>query len=414
MLRCASKKLHRQGDMQCQRVHENIRYDWSIGSLSLMSPFPAELAMHIEFVTDTYPPDINGAAKTLSYLVSCLRAEGHKVTIMGPHPESELKIASVRVPKYASVNLGLITQSRLKKHWQKRRPDVIYIAGEAFLGSSAVKAASRLGIPTIAGYHTNYDQYAANWKMKFLTARATRYMINFHKRATATVVPSESVMNDLQELGHSDLHVLGRGVDTELFHPSKRSADRRAEWGAGPDTPVTLFASRVSPEKNLTLLSQAFKEMQQINPDTRCIIVGDGPSYERFKRENPNVICYRFKHGEELAEIYASADIMAFPSLTETFGNTVTEALASGLVVVAYDYAAAQMHIEHEVNGLLVDYGNEQQFLEKCDQAMRLVSDGSVRSAAHHSVGNLTWDGVAQRLVNIASEVIKAQKGLGE
>ena len=370
--------------------------------------------MHIEFLTDTYPPDVNGAAKTIAHLVTCLRAEGHKVTIMGPHPESELKIASVRVPKYASVNLGLITQSRLRKHWQKSRPDVIYIAGEAFLGSAAVKAASRLGIPTIAGYHTNYDQYAANWKMEFLAARATRYMINFHKRTTATVVPSESVMNDLEELGYSDLQVLGRGVDTELFHPSKRSADRRAEWAAGPDTPVALFASRVSPEKNLTLLSRAFKKMQQINPDTRCVIVGDGPSYERFKRENPNVVCYRFKHGEELAEIYASADIMVFPSLTETFGNTVTEALASGLVVVAYDYAAAQMHIENEVNGLLADYGNEQHFLEKCAQALRLVSDESLRAAAYRSVINLSWDTVAQRLVDIADDLIESQAGLNE
>ena len=400
--------------MQCQRAHENIRYDWSIGSLSLISPFPAELVMHIEFVTDTYPPDINGAAKTLSYLVTYLRTEGHKVTIMGPHPESELKIASVRVPKYASVNLGLITQSRLRKHWQKSRPDVIYIAGEAFLGASAVKAASQLGIPTIAGYHTNYDQYAANWKMKFLAARATRYMINFHKRAMATVVPSESVMNDLQELGYNDLHNLGRGVDAKLFHPSKRSADRRAEWNADSNTPVALFASRVSPEKNLTLLSQAFKKMQQLNPDTRCVIVGDGPSYKRFKRENPNVICYTFKHGEELAEIYASADIMVFPSLTETFGNTVTEALASGLVVVAYDYAAAQMHIEHEVNGLLAHYGNEEQFLQNCDQAMRLVSDESLRTAAHRSVSNLTWDTVAQRLVDIAGELIEAKNDLDE
>ena len=400
--------------MQCQRVHENIGYDWSIGSLSLISPFPAELVMHIEFVTDTYPPDINGAAKTLSYLVTCLRAEGHKITMIGPHPESELKMASIRVPKYASVNLGLITQSRLRKHWQKSRPDVIYIAGEAFLGASAVKAASQLGIPTIAGYHTNYDQYAANWKMKFLAARATRYMINFHKRATATVVPSDSVMNDLQELGYNDLHVLGRGVDAELFHPSKRSADRRAEWGAESNTPVALFASRVSPEKNLTLLSQAFKKMQELNPDTRCVIVGDGPSCKRFKRENPNVICYTFKHGEELAEIYASADIMVFPSLTETFGNTVTEALASGLVVVAYDYAAAQMHIEHEVNGLLADYGNEQQFLEKCDQALQLVSDDPLRTAAHRCVSNLTWDTVAQRLVDIAGELIEAKNDLGE
>jgi glycosyltransferase involved in cell wall biosynthesis len=99
---------------------------------------------------------------------------------------------------------------------------------------------------------------------------------------------------------------------------------------------------------------------------------------------------------------------MVFPSLTETFGNTVTEALASGLVVVAYDYAAAQMHIEHDVNGLLADYGNEQQFLQNCDQAMQLASDDSLRTAAHRSVSNLSWDAVAGRLVDIGGMLIEA------
>lgn len=366
--------------------------------------------MDIEFVTDTYPPDVNGAAKTISYMVTCLRDAGHKVTIIGPHPESELAIFSVRVPKYASINIGFVTKQRLIKHWRKNRPDVIYIAGEAFMGKAAIKAAIESGIPTIAGYHTNYDQYAANWKMKFLAARANRYMLNFHKRATATVVPSDSVCNDLKQLGYSNLHILGRGVDSALFNPSKRSAIRRDKWGAAPNTPVALFASRISPEKNLRVLSQAFKKMQKINPDTRCIIVGDGPSYERFKRENPNVICYRFKHGEELAEIYASADIMVFPSVTETFGNTVTEALASGLVVVAYDYAAAQMHIEHEVNGLLADYGNDEEFLEKCAEATERAFDESLRSAAQSSVSDVTWLQVSQKLEDLASELIENQQ----
>ena len=366
--------------------------------------------MHIEFVTDTYPPDVNGAAKTISYLVTCLRNAGHKVTIIGPHPESELAVFSVRVPKYASVNIGFIGKSRLKRYWEKTRPDIIYIAGEAFLGKAAVRAASELNIPTIAGYHTNFAQYAANWKMKFLVGRTIRYLINFHKRVSATVVPSDSVMIELQELGYSKLHVLGRGVDTELFNPAKRSQARRSKWGAKPNTPVALFASRISPEKNLTLLSHAFKEMQQLDPNTRCVVVGDGPSYERFEKENPNVICYRFKHGEELAEIYASADIMVFPSLTETFGNTVTESLASGLVVVAYDYAGAQMHIDRGVNGLLVDYGNEEQFLEKCAEAMQLAFNEPLRSAARDSVSALSWDAVAQRLVAVADGLIEAQK----
>jgi glycosyltransferase involved in cell wall biosynthesis len=366
--------------------------------------------MHFEFVTDTYPPDVNGAAKTIKHLVSCLGAAGHKVTVIGPNAGSSLPVFSVRVPKYSAVNIGFISASRLKAHWQYCRPDIIYIAGEAFLGFAAMKAASKLEIPVIAGYHTNFSQYAENWKLKFLAKPAIRHLRKFHNRATASVAPSSSVIEDLKKQDFNNLHLMGRGVDSAMFNPSKRSLDRRSEWGAKNDTPVALFASRISPEKNLTLLSQAFRQMQEINPDTRCVIVGDGPSYERFKRENPNVICYRFKHGEELAEIYASADIMVFPSVTETFGNTVTEALASGLVVVAYDYAAARMHIEHEVNGLVADYGNEQQFLQRCGQSIRLVFDNSLRSAANRSVINLTWDTVAQCLVDLSEELIEEQK----
>lgn len=362
--------------------------------------------MHIEFVTDTYPPDVNGAAKTLSYLVPCLREAGHRVTLVGPHPESELNIASVRVPKYASVSIGLIRKSRLLAHWQRNRPDVVYIAGEAFLGKAAIKAASELGIPTIAGYHTNFAQYAANWRMKFLVKRTTRYLFNFHRRVTATVVPSDSVLKTLGDQGYPNLHVLGRGVDSELFNPCKRSNDLRSSWGAGPSDPVAIFVSRISPEKNLDLLARAFHRLMLENPATRCVVVGDGPSQERFARENPDCIHYKFTHGEKLAEIYASADISVFPSMTETFGNTVTEALASGLVVVAFDYAAAQMHIEHRVNGLLADCGDEELFLDTCTQALRYQQDLDFRSKARDAVKDLTWEATAQRFIDIANRLL--------
>ena len=363
--------------------------------------------MHIEFITDTYPPDVNGAAKTLKHLVTCLRKAGHKVTLIGPHAESELKIASLRVPKYGWVSLGLIRKCRLKLHWQENRPDVVYVAGEAFLGSAAMKVASGLGIPVIAGYHTHFDQYAENWKLKFLAKPATRYLQKFHKRATATVVPSPSVMQDLGNQGFKHLHVIGRGVDVELFHPSKRSEKQRAEWGADSETPVAIFVSRVSPEKNLGTLAKAFKKMQEVEPRTRCVVVGEGPSFGRFERENPNVICYRFKHGEELAQIYASADILVFPSMTETFGNTVTEALASGLVVVAFDYAAAQMHIEHQVNGFLVKFGNEEAFLEMCLRSLEFAFDRTLRDSAKQGMSTVTWELVAENFSHIADELVQ-------
>ena len=363
--------------------------------------------MHIEFVTDSYPPDVNGAAKTTSYLVASLRGMGHIVTLIGPFPESALPISSVRVPKYASVNIGLIRKSRLIDHWQQNRPDVIYIAGEAFLGKASLKAAAALGIPTIAGYHTNYAQYAENWRMGFLVKRTTRYLYNFHQKAAANAVPSDSVMRHLREQGYPNLYVMGRGVDTKLFNPSKRSDELRARWGAGPTDPVAIFVSRISPEKNLKLLTAAFDHLKEQNSATRCVVVGDGPSQERYERENSDYIYHKFTHGEELAEVYASADISVFPSLTETFGNTVTESLASGLVVVAFNYAAAEMHIEHEVNGLVVEFGNEDAFLETCTRALGCVSNTDLRIAAHQSVADLSWDLVAERLLTVANELIQ-------
>lgn len=358
--------------------------------------------MQITFVTDTYPPDVNGAAKTLFNIVHNLRNMGHEVTLVGPHPESELNIISMRVPKYASVSIGLIRKSRLLAHWQRNCPDVVYIAGEAFLGKAAIKAAAELGIPTIAGYHTNFAQYAANWRMKFLVKRTERYLLNFHRKVSATVAPSDTTKENLLGQGYPNLHVLGRGVDSKLFNPNKRSDELRSSWGAGPADPVAIFVSRISPEKNLDLLSRAFKQLVQAKPATRCVVVGDGPSQERFARENPDCIHYKFTHGEKLAEICASADISIFPSMTETFGNTVTEALASGLVVVAFDYAAAQMHIEHQVNGLLVNYGDEAQFLETCNEALDYVQDSNFRERARSSVSDLTWDSIAEKFIEIA------------
>lgn len=362
--------------------------------------------MHIEFVTDTYTPDVNGAAKTLASVVSHLKKADHRVTLVGPYAQSAVPVFSFRMPNYTAVNIGFIRAATFKKRWKECRPDIIYIAVETLMGMAAMRAANQLKIPVIAGYHTNFSQYAENWSLKYLEQPVIRHMRKFHNKAAATVVPSRSVMASLEQQGFDHLHLMGRGVDSELFNPSKRSSELRAMWGASSDTPVALFTSRVSPEKNLSLLSRAFKVLQEYNSDTRCVVVGDGPLYDRFERENQNVICSRFKHGEELAEIYASADMMLFPSMTETFGNTVTEALASGLVVVGYDYAAAEMHIKHEVNGLLADYGNEELFLQRCREALDVICDNAIRVEATMSVVNLTWEGITQQLIDIAEKII--------
>ncbi|MFC5050235.1 glycosyltransferase family 4 protein [Rubritalea spongiae] len=363
--------------------------------------------MRIDFLTDTYSPDINGAARTLRQMVDGVKSEGWEVRVIGPHADSSLAMMSFRVPKYSSVNVALLRSKTIEEFWSQIRPDVVYIATEAFLGAAGLKAARKMGIPVIAGYHTNFNQYAKSFKLGWLAQPAVRFLRKFHNKASATLVPSDSVKCELEGFGFEKLHVLGRGVDSERFHPSKRSDLLREKWGAKDGTPVAIFVARISPEKNLKLLSEAFQALQKKNPETVCVVVGDGPSFVGFQSNNPNVHCQRFLQGRELAEAYASADILVFPSLTETFGNTITEGLASGLVVVGFDYAAIQMHVCDGENGFCVPFGREEDFLRKCEKALDEVSNIDLRNAAVESVRDVTWDRVTQRFRKLCESLVE-------
>ena len=355
--------------------------------------------MHIEIVTDTYAPDVNGAAKSLGYLVDSLSDLGCVVRMICPQPVSAIRLPSIRVPGYESVQVAWVSRRELRERWQTKRPDAVYIGMESVIGCSALKVANDLGIITLAGFHTNFHQYARSWKLPFLAETAFKLMRWFHNRASATMVPSTSVKNELKAAGFQNLHVMGRGVDVSQFSPSKRCPKLRNKWGAYGDDPVAIFIARISPEKNMGLLAEVFKIMRELNPRVKCVVVGDGPSQEFFAEENPEVYCTKFLLGEGLAAAYASADILVFPSMTETFGNTVTEAMASGLVTVAYDYAAANMHIEDNVSGLLVPFGDHQCFLDRSIEALDHVCNTQMRNSAVSDVSNVSWEKVARTVV---------------
>jgi glycosyltransferase involved in cell wall biosynthesis len=158
------------------------------------------------------------------------------------------------------------------------------------------------------------------------------------------------------------LRVVARGVDTNLFNPQRRSAELRASWGAAARDPVVLYVGRIAPEKNLPLLLTSFAMMKRQDPKVRLVLVGDGPASASLRRQHPEVVFAGMRTGEELAAHYASGDLFLFPSTTETFGNVTVEAMASGLAVAAYDYAAAREHIVHGQSGLLAPFGDARAF----------------------------------------------------
>ena len=365
--------------------------------------------MHVDIVTDTFPPDINGVAMTLARLRSGMKARGHEVGLIHSAAEADgLRCESVPLPGYKEVRIGMPKPFKLKRRWRAERPDVIYVATESPLGVSAVKAAKKLGIPVVMGFHTNFDQYLDRYKLGGLQATATAYLKKLHNKAARTLVPSEGVATRLRELGFENIALLGRGVDTELFHPDKRDDALRQSWGAKAQDPVFLIVGRIAAEKNLDFALRTFSELREKNPALHCVVVGDGPLREKLARAHPEVIFAGVNVGAVLASYYASADLLLFPSETETFGNVLLEALASGLVTVSYDYAASARHIESGRNGFHVTPGDEAAFLAATRQALghsAQFGHGGMRQRARISVENLGWEKVVETFEKHLREV---------
>ena len=316
-------------------------------------------------MTETYPPEINGVALTLARLAGGLRARGHAVSVVRPRQPSDGRVGGERgrdpeltlvrgfgLPAYKEVRVGLPAAGTLRDCWNERRPDAVYVATEGPLGWSAVRTANRLGVPVFSGFHTNFADYAGHYGLGWLAPVVQGYLRRLHNRTRGTLVASAELRRRLLGIGFNGVHVLGRGVDGELFDPARRSAGLRATWGAGSKDLVALYVGRLAPEKNVPLAVEAYRAMQRVQSAARCVIVGDGPLRGELEKAHPDLVFCGMRTGADLAAHYASADVFLFPSETETFGNVTLEAMASGLVVVAYDYAAARIHVAHGESGV--------------------------------------------------------------
>lgn len=369
-------------------------------------------SLHIALVSETFPPEVNGVANTLGRLCQGLRERGHRLQLVrprqaddtAPNDDQLLLTRGWPLPGYAGLQWGQSSLHKLLRRWQRNRPDVLYIATEGPLGLSALRAARRLGIPVVSGFHTNFQQYSDHYGFGLLTRLLTGYLRWFHNRSRLTLVPSPSQRLELQRRGFERLELLARGVDGQLFHPARRSAALRAEWGLGEDEIAVLHVGRLAAEKNLQLLTRAFRQLQGDLPQQRLrlVLVGDGPLRAQLQAELPEALFCGVQRGEALAAHYASGDLFLFPSLSETFGNVVLEALASGLAVVAFDQAAAAQHIRHGHSGALATPGDEAAFIES---ARWLLEDPEslrrVRLNARQHAGKQGWPAIVERFESL-------------
>lgn len=370
---------------------------------------PGHPRLHLVLVTETYAPEINGVAMTLGRLVDGLARRGHRLTIIRPRQRHEsprfsvtqrlacrqIRLPGVPIPGYPQMRLGLPAARRLRHLWALHRPDLVHVATEGPLGASAISAARRLGLPVTSSFHTNFDQYTRDYRLGWLKPVVAAWLRHVHNRTLRTFVPTRDLLTRLGQEGYHRLRLLSRGVDATLFHPARRDPELRASWGAGPGDPVVLHVGRIAAEKNYPLLFRAFDAVRAVAPGARLVLVGDGPMLSAFQRQRPDALFTGFYTGVNLARHYASGDIYLHTSVTETFGNVVTEALGSGLAVGAFDYAAAHEFIRHGQNGLTAPVGDEAAFIAN---AIRLAREPALReqlavrgTATAHA---LSWDAI--------------------
>ena len=379
---------------------------------------PDKPSLRIAFVTETYPPDINGVAHTVSKIVEGLRARGHELMLVRPRQQSdgqaaieskfqELLVRGAPIPMYKQLRMGLPAQGALQRLWLKQRPDLVHIATEGPLGWSASRAARKLKIPTSSDFRTNFHAYSQFYGFGWLKGAIVAYMRKFHNATHCTMVPTQGLMLELSKIGFERLMVVPRGVDTENFSPDKRDENLRQAWGATPETQVLLSVGRLASEKNLDTVLRCYHSLQERKLPVKLVVVGDGPLRPALERSAPDAVFTGTRTGLELSRHYASADLFIFPSLTETFGNVTIEAMASGLAVVAYDHAAAGQLIVHGHNGMVLPQRNETQMFEATRQ---LVQDGALRArvrlGARQTAVDHDWSSVITRTEGIFRSLI--------
>jgi glycosyltransferase involved in cell wall biosynthesis len=374
----------------------------------------------VALVTETYPPEVNGVSLTLAQLVAGLRRRGHRVQLIRPRQSrtdaaddepghEEILTPGMPIPGYRGLHFGLAARGRLRRLWSQSRPSIVHVATEGPLGASAVAAARDLSLPVSSGFHTNFDAYSRHYNLGWLRGIVSGHLRRFHNRTDLTLVPTQELAHSLLAHGYRSVRVLARGVDTHLFNPDRRSDTLRARWGAKPDTLVVAHIGRIAPEKNLGLVTEAYAAIAQAHANARMVFVGDGPSLPRMAARQPQHVFAGMRRGEDLATHYASADLFLFPSLTETFGNVVPEALASGLGVVSFDCAAASDLIEDRINGRTVSPGNAKRFI---DAAVELATQprqlNAIRAHAAPSVAELDWERIHDRFAATLAELVLA------
>jgi glycosyltransferase involved in cell wall biosynthesis len=362
--------------------------------------------MRVAIFTETFLPKIDGVVTRVVRTLEQLRDLGHEALIFAPHaPPPE--VAGHRVvpvpaisfrPWYPELFLGL-PRPRLGRELDAFAPDVVHVVNPVILGLWGTMVANQRDLPLLASYHTDITQYAVHLKLPFLSPISRVFLRDVHNRAHVNLCTSQPMVNSARGLGIRRVRLWRKAVDTVRYHPSKRDPEMRARLSGGhPEAPLLLYVGRVSAEKRLDWLYAPVTRL----PGVRLAVIGSGPAEAAMRArfaDTPTTFM-GYMTGEELAKAYASADVLAFPSDTETLGFVAMEAMASGVPAVGARAGGVPDVIRHEENGLMFTPGDLGDLTE---QLRRLIADPLLRArlgrTARADMEQWSWRAATEGLV---------------
>ena len=373
------------------------------------------MIVRIAVITESFPPDVNGVAHCVLRVAEHLARRGHRPLVIAPRPADCLprpddgvpypvvRMPSLPMPGYPGFRIAA-AGSGLRAALTSHGTELVHLASPFVLGGGGAFVASRLGLPMVAVYQTDMPAYARAYRFGPAgQAAAWRRVRRIHNAADRTLAPSTAAAANLHAHGIQRVWLWGRGVDTARFDPAKRSEQLRAELAPNGEV-LAGYVGRLAPEKRVELLGQV-----ATLPGVRLVVVGSGPAEAAARRAMPAAVFLGQHQGEQLARIYASLDVFVHSGPHETFGQTLQEAAASGLPVVAPAAGGPIDLVGDGVTGFLVPPGDPGAL---AGAVARLAADPGLRAsqgrAARQRVLGRTWTALGEELIGHYEAVLRA------
>jgi glycosyltransferase involved in cell wall biosynthesis len=377
--------------------------------------------VRIALFSEVYWPMVSGVGVTLLRLTEALEERGHQVRVYSANyalptgqPDRPEVHRSPSVPffLYQDVQWAFPRLRDVVADLARFRPDVVHLATEFALGLAGLKAARRLGLPIVASAHTDYEKYAQRYGVDWAIRAGWHYLRWFYSQTHRVLCPSRIYEEQLHSRGVTHTGIWSRGVDPAHFHPRFRGEAYRRSLGLDPNDLLVTYIGRIAREKNLALLLEAWEMLAPFRGSAKLALVGRGPVEDEIRRrEIPGVHVTGLMHGPELSAAYASADIFAFPSATETFGNSLLEAMGSGLPALVAAAGGVLEFAQHGENAWLVAPNSASAIAGGLHRLMedpslrRRLAGGALRTARERG-----WDEVYARLLDDYRDAIESRR----